>query len=643
MTTIAPLRPGDPPRLGGLELSGRLGAGGQGVVYLATDHSGARVAVKWLRPDLSGDQTSVARFLREVEVARQVAPFCTAAVLGTGVEHDRPYIVSEYVEGRPLSATVQADGPRTGTALHRLAIGTATALAAIHQAGIVHRDFKPANVLLGADGPRVIDFGIARALDATSTISASLVGTPAYMAPEQVEGHQVGPAADMFAWAGTMIYAATGKAPFGSDTVPAVINRVLTQTPDLTGLDGPLREVVAACLDKDPARRPTAEEVLMRLLRHPGAASGILAQGSTASAPARKRRRTALIAGAAVAGALLLVAGVLVARPGDESPTASRSQASARATAAGQPTGQPTGQPAEQPTVPPTGSPSELPGGAITVFEHPDDPIRLTSYEIYDKKRKEWVPYARESLGGDFVKHSGAREALVSPDGRYLATRGDDYSANDRDLIEIVDRRDGGRKTVETIGSPLQASIDAWTPDSGKILLSIQKGAGQKGMYVGFVMVHAATGQVEVARTGSDEYENTFGWDDRRQGVVNEAGTKGLRFLDASGKVVRELRSTGVLGAGTDALFSPSGKALVTDCLDKKQGDHCVWDARTGALSHSFTSPCDNLLGWYGERHFYCWIGDDIRVADFRGTLGRTLVRTASEVRMAPIFTPVPA
>ena len=188
MPSFAPLRPGDPERLGGLPLLGRLGEGGQGVVYLARDPAGTHVAVKWLRPDLSGDEVSVGRFLREVQVAQQVAPFCTAAVLGTGIEHDRPYIISEFIEGPSLQRVVQEEGPRTGTSLHRLAIGTATALAAIHQAGIVHRDFKPANVIIGADGPRVIDFGIARALNATSTISSMPVGTPSYMPPEQVIG-----------------------------------------------------------------------------------------------------------------------------------------------------------------------------------------------------------------------------------------------------------------------------------------------------------------------------------------------------------------------------------------------------------------------------------------------------------------------
>ena len=214
MSLVVPLRASDPTVLGGYVLRGRLGEGGQGVVYLGAAASGELVAIKWLRPELSGDAAMVQRFLREVSAAERVAPFCTAALIGTGVEQDRPYIVSEYVDGPSLQQVVQDSGPRSGTALHRLAIGTATALAAIHQAGIVHRDFKPSNVLLAQDGPRVIDFGVARAMDVSLTINTGLVGTPAYMSPEQINGAPAGPASDMFAWAGTMVYAATGRPAF---------------------------------------------------------------------------------------------------------------------------------------------------------------------------------------------------------------------------------------------------------------------------------------------------------------------------------------------------------------------------------------------------------------------------------------------
>ena len=228
--TAAALRPGDPSRLGSYELTGRLGAGGQGVVYLGRGPAGEFVAIKVLHGEV--DESFL---FRELSMARKVASFCTAQVLEAGVWGDVPYVVSEYVDGRSLSDVIEADGPRTGGALDRLAIGTVTALAAIHQAGVVHRDFKPANVLLGPDGPRVIDFGIARAVSMTVT-AGEIRGTPVYMAPEQISGQPAGTAADMFAWAVTMVYAATGPSPFGSDTLPAVIQRVLYAEPDVSAL-----------------------------------------------------------------------------------------------------------------------------------------------------------------------------------------------------------------------------------------------------------------------------------------------------------------------------------------------------------------------------------------------------------------------
>jgi eukaryotic-like serine/threonine-protein kinase len=265
-----PLKPGDPARLGSYALTARLGEGGQGVVYLGESESGDPVAVKLLRADLADDDTARTRFLRELEAVKRVARFCTAQVLDADVEGDRPYIVSEYVPGPSLAQLVSSDSPRSGADLERLAIGTVTALVAIHQAGIVHRDFKPQNVLIGPDGPRVIDFGIARALDAAATMTNSAIGTPAYMAPEQLLAQEITPAADLFSWASTMVYAATGQAPFGQDTVMAVINRIVNEPPDLGAMEEPLRGIVADCLAKDPAERPQTQLLLMRLLGEEG-------------------------------------------------------------------------------------------------------------------------------------------------------------------------------------------------------------------------------------------------------------------------------------------------------------------------------------------------------------------------------------
>jgi hypothetical protein len=271
MPEAQPLRPGDPGRLGAYELEGRLGEGGQGAVFLGRAPSGEPVAVKLLHA--VDDAAARARFVRELAVAKQVATFCTAQVLDADVAGDRPYIVSEYVDGPTLQQSVMTAGPRGKGALERLAIGTATALTAIHQAGVVHRDFKPANVLLGSDGPRVIDFGIARALDVTATIS-QLIGTPSYMAPEQLtSGTAVGPATDVFAWANTIVFAATGRPAFGQDSVPAVMHRIIHDEPDLTALPDSLRGMVYAALAKDPGRRPAAQLLLWWLVGSEGPAA----------------------------------------------------------------------------------------------------------------------------------------------------------------------------------------------------------------------------------------------------------------------------------------------------------------------------------------------------------------------------------
>ncbi|WP_111833575.1 serine/threonine-protein kinase [Actinomadura madurae] len=268
MSAAGTLRPGDPERLGPYRLLGRLGEGGQGVVFLGEDERGThgRVAVKLLNGGFGPETEARSRFLRELETAKRVAEFCTAAILDADVAGDRPYIVSELVDGPSLHRVVTAEGPRARGALERLAVGTATALVAIHRAGVVHRDFKPHNVLLGPDGPRVIDFGIARALDTGTITSGGAIGTPAYMAPEQLEGLRAGPAADVFAWAGTMVFASSGRLPFAADTMTAMVGRVMHGEPDLGELTGPLRDVAARCLAKDPAARPTASEVLRALL-----------------------------------------------------------------------------------------------------------------------------------------------------------------------------------------------------------------------------------------------------------------------------------------------------------------------------------------------------------------------------------------
>ncbi|WP_176738779.1 serine/threonine-protein kinase [Micromonospora matsumotoense] len=274
MPDVTPLNPRDPRQAGPYELIGRLGAGGQGVVYLGRDEQGRWVAVKVINVDLHQHPAAKSQFTKEIAAARRVAPFCTAQILFADVDGDLPYVVSEFIEGVTLQRHVREQGPIGGNALHRLAVGTATALAAIHQSDVVHCDLKPDNVILGADGPRVIDFGIARALDVTETMTNRIMGTAPYMAPERFRDDAVGPASDVFAWAGTIAFAAGGQPPFGTGPIAVVMHRVLHDPPALTGLSGPLATLIGQCLDKDHQARPTAQEVLLRLLgrdTHPGA------------------------------------------------------------------------------------------------------------------------------------------------------------------------------------------------------------------------------------------------------------------------------------------------------------------------------------------------------------------------------------
>ncbi|MEU4240904.1 serine/threonine-protein kinase [Actinoplanes sp. NPDC026619] len=266
-----PLSPGDPRRLGDYELLGRLGEGGMGAVFLGRAPDGRLVAVKVIRPELAWDTEFRGRFRSEVSRAREVPGFCTAAVLDADPDHATPYLVVEYVDGPSLREVIKEQGPLSGGVLHSVAVGVATALAAIHGAGVIHRDLKPENVLFALGTPKVIDFGIARALEATSrhTRTDQMVGTVAYMAPERFDSdsdRDAGPPADVFAWGVVVAYAATGRTPFRGDSPGATAARILTQPPDLSGLDGPLRDLVGRALAKKPEDRPTAHELLGLLL-----------------------------------------------------------------------------------------------------------------------------------------------------------------------------------------------------------------------------------------------------------------------------------------------------------------------------------------------------------------------------------------
>jgi serine/threonine protein kinase len=262
-----PLRRWDPDRIGPYVILGRLGAGAMGQVYLGRSAAGRLVAVKTIKVDLAEEAGFRTRFAQEVAAARRVSGFFTAAVVEADPEADLPWLATAYVPAPSLARLVKACGPLPVGAVRWLAAGCAEALESIHGVGLVHRDLKPSNVLVAPDGPRVIDFGVARAAERMGvTTSRGTVGTPAYMAPEQArDTHQASAASDVYALGATLVFAATGHPPYQGDTVMDVLARLATEEPDLSGLPGELTELIAACLQRVPRDRPTSSAMLARL------------------------------------------------------------------------------------------------------------------------------------------------------------------------------------------------------------------------------------------------------------------------------------------------------------------------------------------------------------------------------------------
>ncbi|MEU0405574.1 bifunctional serine/threonine-protein kinase/ABC transporter substrate-binding protein [Streptomyces sp. NPDC006197] len=266
---LQPLLPADPSSIAGYRLLGRLGAGGMGVVYLGRTAAGELAAVKVTHADQADQPDFRARFRREVEAARRVSSPWAVPVTGADPDAPEPWMATAFVAGPSLGEAVTAHGPLPERSVRLLGWSVARALAAVHAAGLVHRDVKPGNVLLAVDGPRLIDFGIARATGETAlTATDMVVGTPGFLAPEQAEARTdaIGPPADVFALGCLLVYAATGRPPFGTGAVDALMYRTVHDEPDLTGVPEGLLDLVRACLAKDPTARPAAAEIGMRLV-----------------------------------------------------------------------------------------------------------------------------------------------------------------------------------------------------------------------------------------------------------------------------------------------------------------------------------------------------------------------------------------
>ena len=313
-----------------------------GDVFLGRSKRKEPVAVKLLRRDLASDPQFRARFRREVQVALRVRGFCTAKLLGADVDAERPWLATEFVDGPTLLQFVGEHGGLPTSQLHALALGLLEALHAIHSAGVVHRDLTPSNVLLSANGPKVVDFGIAHPLEATGlTMTGAVIGTPAWMAPEQAQGLPPIPATDMFAWGLVVVYAGTAHPPFGVGRAEVVLHRIVYDEPDLGNVEEPLRGQVGRCLSKDPASRPTVDDVVSQLVdrdmptqlqtvaERTMLADWTIPIGPVVPTPRRRPSREALLT---IAAALLvfMVAGIVFAfssrgRQGD-APTAATAQ-----------------------------------------------------------------------------------------------------------------------------------------------------------------------------------------------------------------------------------------------------------------------------------------------------------------------------
>jgi serine/threonine protein kinase len=264
---VQSLRRWDPDWIGPFAIVGRLGAGAMGQVYLARSTAGRLVAVKTIRVELAEEPGFRARFAREVAAARRVSGVFTAAVVEADPEADLPWLATAYVPAPSLNTLVRRCGPLPVPAVRWLAAGCAEALQSIHNAGLLHRDVKPSNVLVAPDGPRVIDFGVARAAERVQlTVTRGAPGTPAYMAPEQArDSSQASPASDVFSLGATLVFAATGHAPYRGEAVMDILVRLATEPPDLDGVPPELTELVAACLQRVPRDRPTTGAILTRL------------------------------------------------------------------------------------------------------------------------------------------------------------------------------------------------------------------------------------------------------------------------------------------------------------------------------------------------------------------------------------------
>ncbi|MFG2244721.1 WD40 repeat domain-containing serine/threonine protein kinase [Spirillospora sp. NPDC048823] len=519
------LRRGDPRQVGPYRLEARLGEGGMGQVFLGSTPGGRQVAVKLIRAEHAGNPQFRARFAREVDAARKVGGFYTAQVVDADPAADEPWMVTAFVPGPSLRELVTREGPLDPGGVRSLGRGLVEGLAAIHACGLVHRDLKPGNVIMSPDGPRIIDFGIARAADAsTLTATGAAVGTFAYMAPEQIRADEAGPPADVFALGCVLVFAATGRGPFDAGSIPAIVHRITSSPPDLGGMDTGLQGAIVPCLAKDPAARPPLPQI-----------------GAGLTAAPRRVPRRAVIAGAAGAAVAAIAAPAAVLLwPSGES---------------------------KAKTFPPTpldvpGASRLLPGGPVDMFDIAFTPDSRTLVGVGFESLWRWDLTTGKGGSTEVGEALRGRDyAGLSGDARVVAVKSDAG-------IELRDAATGRVTGVIKVGAGFHAL--GLSHDAGRVGTA---GAGK------IRILDARTGRAvrEIAYGESDPTFLEFSPDGRLIATGNRYSGGVANLWDtASG------RPAGTLSGGTTetVTFSPDG-SLAAGVDDGNWAVH-LWNVEAG-------------------------------------------------------------
>lgn len=656
---MRPLEAGDPASVGEgkYRLVGRLGQGGMGVVYFGRSRSGRPVAVKVVRPELSTEPGFRRRFAEEVSAARRVGGFHTAPVVDADPEGEPAWLVTAYVPGPTLQAVLDRVSPLPVDTLTVLAAGLAEALAAIHQAGVIHRDLKPANIIIAEDGPRVIDFGIARALDGTAlTQTGFQIGTPGFLAPEQLTGGTLTPAVDMFAL-GVVLAQAAGVAPFGDGASAARHYRVVHEQPDLTGVPGRLRGLVAACLAKDPRDRPGPMEFLNHLTVHhpsddvwlPAEATALVRSQDPAAYVAPPDRpaaapadpRTIMSAPPTVAEGTAVASHPLTVQP---PPGPGFGPAPNLRPDPASPLGGPV--PPGGPFPPggngPAGGTGERRGRRGTVVA-----VAALLAAAATAGLLVWQPWAGSAKTGDSGKgaSSSPRRSTPAafPDAPLLVRLDTDPGSSTSTCHSVIGRRDSATDNPKQLIDGTCDVLPQWSPDH-KSFAFTRKTSQESAVWTANA---DGTGVRRIAAISGGRV--SWSPDGSRLAVLRrEGGVQQLSVVNVSDGSAQQL-TTGT-GKVEDPAWSPDGRYIAI-CLQKTSGwqIHLVDPSQPGSEPRQVTHQSRRALDpvWSPDGKYFAYTagapgvgtGGDIHIVGTDGTGDRALVATAAQ-EMDPVWSP---